>query len=135
MSNRSFDEVLEEIKSSGEKERETIEIAEELSRIISDFSEARIKKGLTQRQLADVSGIKQAAIARMESLQAIPRLDTLIKVARSLDIKINVESTISSTSGVLIGLVVPAYSWKTSEAYGREKAESREGRLRYATAG
>ena len=52
----------------------------------------RVKSGLTQRQLAEKCEIKQSAIARMESLQAIPRLDTMIKIARSLNVKIAVRA-------------------------------------------
>jgi transcriptional regulator with XRE-family HTH domain len=42
--------------------------------------EAREEKGLSQRELADLSGIKQPAIARLESLKATPQIDTLFKV-------------------------------------------------------
>ncbi|NLN45576.1 MAG: helix-turn-helix domain-containing protein [Clostridiaceae bacterium] len=85
----TFDEVLKDIKASGETERKTIEVAEELARIIGSLAEARISSGLTQRQLAEKSGIKHSAIALMESLQAIPRLDTMIKIARHLRVQIN----------------------------------------------
>lgn len=105
MSAKTFDEVLEEIKNSGEKEKESIEVASELARIIGDLAEARVKRGFTQRELADVSGIKQAAIARMESLQAIPRLDTMVKLARFLDVKINVEASSSASIGVVVSLL------------------------------
>ena len=110
MSAETFDEVLEEIKNSGEKEKESIEVASELARIIGDLAEARVKRGLTQRALADVSGIKQAAIARMETLQAIPRLDTMVKLARCLDVKINVETASSANTKVFF--VFPDYAQK-----------------------
>ena len=42
--------------------------------------EAREKQGLTQRDLAKISGVKQPAIARIESLRSTPQLDTLLKV-------------------------------------------------------
>ena len=93
MSKLTFDDALNEIKNIGEKERETIETAEEIARVINGLADARIKKGLTQRQLAEVTGLKQSAIARMESLQTIPRLDTLIRVARSLGAYITVEES------------------------------------------
>ena len=87
----TFDQMIEEIKRRGEKERETIEVAEELSDIIMAITDARIEKGLTQRELAEMSGLKQSAIARMESIQVVPRLDTLIKIARCLGIKLKAE--------------------------------------------
>lgn len=87
----SFDLMLEEIKQESEKAKETIEIAEQLSEIIGTITEERIEQGLTQRDLAKLSGIKQSAIARMESIQVVPRLDTLIKIARCLGIKLKAE--------------------------------------------
>lgn len=88
----SFDLMLEEIKKKGEKERETIEVAEQLAEIIGTITEARIEKGLTQRDLAKMSGLKQSAIARMENIQVVPRLDTLIKIARCLGITLKAET-------------------------------------------
>lgn len=87
----SFDLMLEEIKQESEKAKETIEVAEELAEIIGTITVTRIEQGVTQRQLAKMSGIKQSAIARMESIQAVPRLDTLIKIARCLGIKLKAE--------------------------------------------
>lgn len=52
--------------------------------LIGKMIEAREAKGLSQRELAELSGVKQPAIARMESMKSIPRLDTLIKVLVSL---------------------------------------------------
>ena len=48
--------------------------------LISKMVEAREKRGLSQRELAKISGIKQPAIARMESLKSTPKIDTLLKV-------------------------------------------------------
>ena len=88
----TFEEAIEQIKKSGEKVKETVEVAEQLAEIINAITDARIEQGLSQRDLARKSGIKQSAIARMESIQAIPRLDTLSKVSRSLDIRIKAEN-------------------------------------------
>lgn len=41
---------------------------------------AREEKGLSQRDLAKLCGVKQPAIARIESMKSIPQLDTLLKV-------------------------------------------------------
>ncbi|MCU5744934.1 MULTISPECIES: helix-turn-helix domain-containing protein [Bacillus] len=57
--------------------------------LISQLVNRRIELGLTQTELAKRSGLKQSAIARMESIEgAIPRLDTLEKVIRALGMKI-----------------------------------------------
>jgi transcriptional regulator with XRE-family HTH domain len=115
MNNLTFGEVLEEIKSSGETEKRTIEVADELARIIGSLAEARVKRSLTQRQLAEKSGIKQSAIARMESLQAIPRLDTMIKIARCLDVRINIDSSSSKIIGVDVLIDIQKYMTKPNQ--------------------
>lgn len=68
MSNLTFDDAFEELKCSDADEKRIIEEANELARIIGNLAEARVKSGLTHRQLAEKSGIKQSAITRMEFL-------------------------------------------------------------------
>ena len=46
--------------------------------------EAREKKGLSQRDLAELSGVKQPAIARLESMKSTPQIDTLLKILAPL---------------------------------------------------
>jgi len=58
-----------------ERERINFEIA-----LIGKMIEARKEKGLSQRELAEISGVKQPAIARLESLKTTPQIDTLFKV-------------------------------------------------------
>ena len=48
--------------------------------LIGKMIEAREEMGFSQRELADISGVKQPAIARLESGAAIPRVDTLIRL-------------------------------------------------------
>ena len=54
-------------------------------RLISQLIGARIKKGLTQKQLAERIGTKQSAIARIESGNANPSFDFLKKITSALD--------------------------------------------------
>lgn len=58
-------------------EREQINFEVEL---IGKMIEAREKKGISQRELAELSGVKQPAIARLESMKATPQIDTLLKI-------------------------------------------------------
>jgi DNA-binding XRE family transcriptional regulator len=53
--------------------------------LISLLIDARLEKHLTQAQLADKLGMKQSAIARLESGQSNPRYKTLARVAKALD--------------------------------------------------
>jgi len=48
--------------------------------LIDKMIEAREERGMSQRELAEISGVKQPAIARMETLKATPQIDTLFKV-------------------------------------------------------
>jgi len=61
--------------SPAERERIYFEVA-----LIGKMIEAREQKGFSQRELAEISGVKQPAIARLESLRATPQIDTLFKV-------------------------------------------------------
>ena len=56
--------------------------------LIGKLIEARESKGFTQAQLAEAAGIKQSAVARMESLKATPQIDTLLKVLMPLGYKL-----------------------------------------------
>ena len=62
-----------------ERERIYFEVA-----LIGKMIEAREKKGMSQRELAELSGVKQPAIARLESMKATPQIDTLIKILHPL---------------------------------------------------
>jgi ribosome-binding protein aMBF1 (putative translation factor) len=50
----------------------------------------RLKKGLTQSELAKKVGTKQSAISRLESGQSKPSIAFLEKVAQALDLKLRV---------------------------------------------
>lgn len=62
------------------------EIAESDLRValISELIDARNEKGITQRELEQLSGVSQPVIARMESGRTVPKLDTVMKVLAAL---------------------------------------------------
>lgn len=62
-------------------EREKIYFEVEL---IGKMIEAREQRGLSQRELAKLCGVKQPAIARLESLKTTPQIDTLFKILAPL---------------------------------------------------
>lgn len=64
--------------------KDTIAIADNLGLIVADLIKLRVDKGISQRDLAELTGLKQSAIARLEKLNAIPRLDTIITIAHFL---------------------------------------------------
>ncbi len=54
-------------------------------------AEERRARGLSQRELADLCGTTQSAIARVERGARPPRLDTLLRMAGALDCELVVE--------------------------------------------
>lgn len=52
--------------------------------LISEFVKARQEKGLSQKKLEELSGVKQPIIARMETGATSPQLDTILKVLAPL---------------------------------------------------
>lgn len=67
-------------------------INKQISNIIVKIIEKRLFLKMSQRELAKKTGIKQPMIARIEKLESIPRLDTLIKILDALDLNISVEN-------------------------------------------
>lgn len=61
--------------------------------IVSQLIEARAKKGLTQKELAQKVGTKQSAIARLEGGNVNPTLDFLEKIAEVLGCKLTIRLT------------------------------------------
>lgn len=62
------------------------EIAESDLRValISELIDARNEKGISQRELEQLSGVSQPVIARMEKGTTVPKLDTIMKVLAAL---------------------------------------------------
>ena len=52
--------------------------------LMIELSKARHEKGLSQRKLEELSGVKQPVIARMENGTNSPQLDTVLKVLGAL---------------------------------------------------
>lgn len=65
--------------SPAEREKINFEVS-----LIGKMIEAREAKGISQRELAELSGVKQPAIARIESMKTTPQIDTLLKVLAPL---------------------------------------------------
>ena len=61
----------------------------ERQRIGMRVAEERRKRGLTQQELADMTGMKQANIARIEAGRYSVRFDTLQAIAEAMDMKVD----------------------------------------------
>ena len=82
-----YKEYVKKIDSSSG--RDLMEI-EEQAKIISAVIEQRNALGLSQRDLAEICGIPQSSVARIESFQTTPNLATLLKICRALGLKLAV---------------------------------------------
>lgn len=75
------------------------------TQLILAVVEAREQKGLTQKQLSELCGVKQPIIARLESSTHSPQLNSILKILQPLGYKLAVvPNPDSSTSGKSDGL-------------------------------
>jgi ribosome-binding protein aMBF1 (putative translation factor) len=59
--------------------------------IADRVAERRNERGLSQRELAELTGTTQSAIARLEAGGRPPRIDTLLRIANALDCELVVD--------------------------------------------
>jgi transcriptional regulator with XRE-family HTH domain len=59
--------------------------------VADKVAERRQDRGLSQRELAELVGTTQSAIARLERGGRPPRIDTLLRIAEALDCDLRVE--------------------------------------------
>jgi len=75
--------------------------AELRKKIISQITQARVDKGLTQSQLARLLNTQRSNISRLESGEHNPTLDFLLRVTALLDIKLDIITQKPQASAVL----------------------------------
>jgi transcriptional regulator with XRE-family HTH domain len=61
------------------------------AQVAQQVAEQRKAHGLSQQELAELTGTTQSAIARLESGGRPPRIDTLLRIAEALDCDLAVE--------------------------------------------
>ena len=61
------------------------------AQIADQVAAQRRARGLSQQELAHITGTTQSAIARLEKGGRPPRIDTLLKIAQALDCDLAVE--------------------------------------------
>ena len=79
-----FDEFLEESLRNPEIKAEYDNLQPEFA-VIHAVIEARMRKGVTQEELAEKIGTKQSVISRLESGRANPSMNFLKKLAHALN--------------------------------------------------
>lgn len=75
----TWEEVRQELFTQEENAASDLRVA-----LIREIINARQEKGITQRQLEELSGVKQPIIARMENGTSVPNLNTILKVLAPL---------------------------------------------------
>jgi predicted transcriptional regulator len=82
-------------KTSLDRLRERIAKVEDrgwfFAAIAEQVADRRQALGLSQRELAELTGTTQSAIARLEAGGRPPRIDTLLRIADALDCDLMVE--------------------------------------------
>ncbi len=76
---KSWEEVRNELFTPEEIAESNMRVA-----LIGELIKARQEKGISQKKLEELSGVKQPIIARMEKGYTSPQLDTILKVLAPL---------------------------------------------------
>jgi transcriptional regulator with XRE-family HTH domain len=69
------------------------------AKIAEQVADRRRQLGLSQKQLAELTGTTQSAIARLESGGRPPRIDTLLRITSALDCELEVRLRPRTTKG------------------------------------
>ena len=86
----SLDEVIdEEIGKVGTPKRDAFEEELRLDLLGKAIKEARLQRNLTQQQLGELVGVQKAQISKLENSLTDARFDTVMKVFKALNAKVN----------------------------------------------
>ncbi|MEX1068475.1 MAG: helix-turn-helix transcriptional regulator [Patescibacteria group bacterium] len=89
MEMKSWKQVKKELLRNPEFRR-TYEASEPEYQLARSLIAARIKRDLTQAQLAKKVGTKQSAISRIENMTSLPSVSTLKEISRALKIPLEI---------------------------------------------
>lgn len=70
--------------------RKAYEASEPEYQLARSLIAARLKKNLTQAQLAKKAGTKQSAISRIEGMRSLPSFSTLKKLSKALKVPLEI---------------------------------------------
>lgn len=87
-----WNEFKNELKKTNTQVKQDIEEMEMLVEIVSAIIDKRNELGYSQRELAKICGLPQSSVARIESYNVKPKIETLIKIMRPLGLKFTVVS-------------------------------------------
>ena len=87
---RTWEDYKNHVKGTDELSKKEIEEIEVLASIVSAIIDKRNEMGLSQRDLAELCGIPQSSVARIETFKTTPNVETLIKLLQPLGLKLTV---------------------------------------------
>ena len=76
---RRWDDLRKDLLTPAERAASAVRVG-----LMVELTKARAERGLTQRGLEELSGVKQPVIARMENGSTSPQLETVLKVLAPL---------------------------------------------------
>lgn len=82
---RDWEEVERELFTPEEIAESDLRVA-----LMTEIIRARHEKGITQKQLETLSGVRQPVIARMESGESDPRIGTVMKALAAIGMTLKV---------------------------------------------
>ena len=90
MKTYSLDELTDKyIGKKGTKKRGDFEAELRLDLLGQTIKQVRLERNLTQEQLGELVGVKKAQISKIENSLTDARFETILKVFKALDTKIN----------------------------------------------
>ena len=84
---KTWNEYKEHVKNVDPDLSKDIHETKEIAAVVSAMVQQRNKLGLSQRELAQMCGIPQSSVARIEFGKITPNLGTLLKIFRNLGTK------------------------------------------------
>ncbi len=95
----TWEEYKKRVKDTDPEAKALLEEAETKSAIIAAMISRRNELGLSQRDLAELCGIPQSSVARIESNRTVPKLDTLIRIFSRLGLGFSVAPLTGTPAG------------------------------------
>lgn len=81
--------IQEFVNFNDEKEKFLYEVEEDQFKLIQNLIKKRIERNMTQKDIANMTGLSQQAVSRIEKYGNTPSMANLIKYLRALNLDIN----------------------------------------------
>ena len=81
---KTWDDYKNHAKANSAEIKADIEETEALASFVTSIIQRRNELGISQRELAFLSGLPQSSIARLETMKTVPNIETVLKVVKPL---------------------------------------------------